>query len=237
LAVADRRLAINPAHGVSQPRLPITEMRFLNDGELEHLCAEMPSVRDALLTQVLAWSGLRFGEAAALHRADFEPLRRRIRIERAVAEVNGTLHVGTPKTHQARTVAVPPFLAQRLGEYLGTVDVDLIFPSAAGGLLSVTNWKRRTFDPAAKRAGLTSPPLRVHDLRHTAASLSIKAGASVKLVQRQLGHRSATLTLDTYGHLWPDELDQLGEALERMRPTADSVRTAAATGRLVELRN
>jgi integrase len=69
-------------------------------------------------------------------------------------------------------------------------------------------------------AGLLPPKLRVHDLRHTAASLMVASGAGVKLVQTQLGHRTATLTLDRYAHLFPDELD----ALERPRRTqgADS---------------
>jgi len=80
--------------------------------------------------------------------------------------------------------------------------------------------------PAAQAVGLTPPPLRVHDLRHTAASLSILAGANVKSVQQQLGHRSAPLNLDRYGHLFPDELDIFGDALEtlRLRAPADSVR-------------
>jgi integrase len=83
---------------------------------------------------------------------------------------------------------------------------------------------------------LTPPALRVHDLRHTAASFSITAGATVKAVQRQLGHRSATTTLDRYAHLWPDELDALGESLERLRQRpADSVRTRADEAAVIPL--
>ncbi len=79
----------------------------------------------------------------------------------------------------------------------------------------------------------------MNDLRHTAASLSIASGASVKLVQRQLGHRSATLTLDTYSHLFADDLDALSSALDglKARTPADSVRipeTAAEVVSLVE---
>ncbi len=211
-------------------------MRFLSDGELELLCAGMPSERDRTLTLMLGWTGLRFGEAAALRCEDVDLLRRRLRIDRAVAEVNGEIFLGTTKTHQARTVAIPAFLADALGAYMGAGG-RLLFANAAGSFISVTNWKRRVFDKAAKRAKLTPPALRVHDLRHTAASLSISSGASVKAVQRQLGHRSATLTLDTYGHLWPDELEALGEALERLRTAtlADSMRTPKADGKLITL--
>jgi integrase len=57
--------------------------------------------------------------------------------------------------------------------------------------------------------------LRIHDLRHTAASLMISSGASIKAVQRQLGHASATMTLDLYGYLSDDDLDALADALDR----------------------
>lgn len=112
-----------------------------------------------------------------------------------------------------------------------------MFPSKAGTYLRVTTWKRRAFDPAARAAGLAPPSLRVHDLRHTAASLSIASGASVKLVQRQLGHRSATLTLDIYSHLFADDLDALSSALDdlKARAPADSVRIPATRGEVVTL--
>ncbi|MCS5721086.1 tyrosine-type recombinase/integrase [Herbiconiux sp. CPCC 203407] len=59
-----------------------------------------------------------------------------------------------------------------------------------------------------------------HKLRHTAASMAIAAGADVKLVQRMLGHRDATETLNTYGHLWPDKLNEVTEAMETARAKA-----------------
>jgi integrase len=77
----------------------------------------------------------------------------------------------------------------------------------------------------------------VHDLRHTAASFAIASGASVKAVQRQLGHRSATVTLDRYAHLWPDELDALVDGLERLRTLApvDPLRTPQADAAVIAL--
>jgi hypothetical protein len=62
--------------------------------------------------------------------------------------------------------------------------------------------------------------LRAHDLRHTAASLLSRRGTSVKAVQKTLGHKSAVMTLDRYGHLWPDELEDLAERLDRARAAA-----------------
>lgn len=240
LAVADRRLAVNPAAGVAQPRLPFAEQRFLEASELSRLADAMGSERDRILALLLGWTGLRFGEAAGLMRGDIDILRHRIRVERAVAEVRGVIHVGTPKSHAARTVAMPAFLAADLGRYMAEVPAgsdSIVFASKAATYLRVITWKRRAFDPAARAAGLVPPSLRVHDLRHTAASLSIASGASVKLVQRQLGHRSATLTLDTYSHLFADDLDALSSALDSLNAgaLADSARIPAAVGEVVPL--
>ncbi|MGH3502837.1 MAG: tyrosine-type recombinase/integrase [Nocardioidaceae bacterium] len=88
----------------------------------------------------------------------------------------------------------------------------LVFPSPQGSVLRVQNFRRRCFDRAATKTGV--PKLVPHELRHTAASLAIAAGASVKSVQRMLGHASATLTLDRYGHLFPDELDAVAVRLD-----------------------
>jgi integrase len=70
--------------------------------------------------------------------------------------------------------------------------------------------------------------LRLYDLRHTAASLMIRQGASVKAVQRQLGHATASITLDTYGHLFPDELDALASLAQTQRgPAVVPIRESA----------
>jgi integrase len=238
LAVRDRRIPANPATGVNLPRLPIAEQRFLNVGELEVLAEGMPTPRDHVLTLLLGWTGLRFGEAAALRVASIDILRRRLRITEAVAEVRGQIVMGTPKTHAARSVAIPGFLAPVLGEYLSMVSRSgLAFPDAADGPIRVTNWNRRTFTPTAAHVGLVPPKLRVHDLRHTAASLMISSGAGVKLVQQQLGHRTATLTLDRYAHLFPDELDALSGALDglRARTPADFLRTVGGFSEIAEI--
>ena len=88
-----------------------------------------------------------------------------------------------------------------------------------GGPLRERKFLHGQLKPAARRASLPEG-LRAHDLRHTAASLLIREGASVKAVQRSLGHKSAVMTLDRYGHLWPDALEDLAERLDRARTAA-----------------
>ncbi|MBA2336304.1 MAG: tyrosine-type recombinase/integrase, partial [Acidimicrobiia bacterium] len=103
----------------------------------------------------------------------------------------------------------------------------LMFTSPRGGPLRGSNWRARVWAPAVAGAGL-DPGLRPHDLRHSAASLMIATGGSIKAVQRQLGHARAAMTLDRYGHLYPDDLDALAVALDATRATVPP--TAAPRG-------
>lgn len=102
---------------------------------------------------------------------------------------------------------------------------DLVFPSPTGSALRVQNFRRDVFDRAAQEAGV--PGLTPHELRHTAASLAIAAGASIKGVQSMLGHASATLTLDRYGHLFEGELDAVADRLDAVADRLDAARSAA----------
>jgi len=77
---------------------------------------------------------------------------------------------------------------------------------------------RTSFGAAAREIGV--PDVHPHQLRHTAASLAIASGADVKVVQQMLGHSSATMTLDTYGHPFEDRLDEVGDAMERASEAA-----------------
>ena len=93
-------------------------------------------------------------------------------------------------------------------------DLGLVFPTAGGAVWHKDNFMARIFRPAVRRAGLE--PLRFHDLRHTYAALMVAAGAHPKLLQAQLGHTSINVTLNTYGHLFRDAFNDVGEALDRL---------------------
>jgi integrase len=88
----------------------------------------------------------------------------------------------------------------------------LVFTSPTGAPLRNRNARRGWFDAAAEQAGAAG--LTPHELRHTAASLAVSAGANVKAVQRMLGHASAALTLDRYADLFDDDLDGVAERLD-----------------------
>ena len=177
---------------------------------------------------MLAYCGLRFGELAALRARRVDLLRRRLEVAESVTEVAGRVVFGTPKTHQRRWVPLPRSLAAELGaELAGKGPDDLVFTSPEGGPLRVNNFRTRYFDRAAARGGL--PGLTPHELRHTAASLAVSAGANIKAVQRVLGHASASITLDVYSGLFDDDLEAVADLLDvgAARARADQVRTAA----------
>ena len=213
LAVRDRRIAVNPASGVHLPRSPQGHRRFLTPQQVADLAAACG--RDSLVVYVLAYCGLRFGELAALRVRDVDLLRRRLTVARSVTDVDGHLVFGDPKTHQCRQVPVPRFLVEALAAACaGRGPDELVFTSPAGGVLRNNNWRRRAFNPAAIRVGLDG--LTPHELRHTAASLAVSAGANVKAVQRMLGHASAAMTLDVYSGLFGDDLDVVAERLDAL---------------------
>jgi integrase len=210
-AVRDGRLTKNPALSVDLPRLPHREHRYLTHQQVRSLADAAAEYRPLILT--LAYCGLRFGEAAAIRVRSVDLLRGRIRVSQSVSEINGQMVWGTPKSHAARTVPVPKFLREVLAEQMtGRTAEDLVFASPDGTALRSGNFRRRAWNPATASAGLTG--LTPHDLRHTAASLAIEAGANVKAVQTMLGHSSAAMTLDVYADLFDSSLDAVADRLD-----------------------
>lgn len=215
LALRDGRIGRNPAVGVRLPRAVRDEPRFLTPPELAALVHA--SGQSALAICVLAFTGIRFGELTALRAVRVDLVRRRLHIAESASEVGGRLVWSTTKNHQTRSVPVPPGLVSLLEEAVaGKEPRDLVFTSPNGGPLRLGNWRTRVFDPACAAAGIVG--LTPHDLRHTAASLAIAAGANVKAVQRMLGHSSAAMTLDVYAGLFGDDLDSVAVLLDAHVP-------------------
>ncbi|HEY0498188.1 MAG TPA: site-specific integrase, partial [Kutzneria sp.] len=184
--------------------------------------------RDRLAILFLAYTGVRYGEMAALRVRNLNLLRRRALIAEAVVDVNGHAVFGTPKNHQRRQVPLPRFLADELAAHVaGKAPGDFVFAAEKGGVMHSRNFRRKSFDPAVRAAGLEG--LTPHALRHTAASLAIASGANVKVVQTMLGHQSATMTLDLYGHLLADQLDEVADAMDAARTAGTVARCAAGS--------
>jgi integrase len=223
-AVRAGRMPRNPVKGASLPRARRAEKRFLSHAQLHGLARAADD--DHLVVEVLGYTGLRFGELAALRVGRVDLMRRRLAVTESVTEIQGKAVFGTPKTHHQRSVPFPRSLLQAMTALVAGRDPhELLFTGPGGGVLRVGNFRRRVFDAAARDAGLEG--LTPHELRHTAASLAVSAGANVKAVQRLLGHASAAMTLDVYSGLFDDDLDAVADRLDQaaVRARADWVRT------------
>lgn len=210
-AVRDHRIASNPARGVALPRKVGREHRYLTHAEVHRLAGA--SGRHAGLVRMLAYTGLRWGEATGLRVRDVDLVRRRLAVVQNAVLVRGTVVLGTPKTHKRRTVPYPAILDGELERATAGKDAnDLVFAGLDGRhLITPTVRDRSWFDRALQEADL--PPMTIHDLRHTAASLAVASGANVKAVQKMLGHASAAMTLDVYTDLFDDDLDAVAVRL------------------------
>jgi integrase len=210
VAVDDGLIARNPAAKVKLPRVEKRRQRFLTAFELSRLADECGDYRP--FVWFLGWSGLRLGEAVALRAGKVDG--RRVRVEESATEIDGRgLTFGPTKTHETRIVILPKIVSQELDGVLeDKANDELIFTAPRGGPLRAGNFRKRVFNPAAERIGI--PDLLIHDLRDTAASLAISTGASIKAVQRMLGHASAAMTLDTYGSLFEEDLEALADRID-----------------------
>jgi integrase len=228
-AVDDELIGRNPLRGVKPPRIEPEPMRFLTHDEVA-LLATAIDARYRALVYLAAYSGLRAGELVALRRPHVDLLRRSVTVVEQVQYIDRHYVVVPPKsTAGRRSLALPRLVADELEAHLrGLPDQSaeaLVFPAPEGGYLHLDNFRKRVWLPAVEHAGVA--PLRLHDLRHTCASLAIAAGADIKVLQRMLGHASAALTLDRYGHLMPGQAESVAERLDVLARAAEPAPLAA----------
>lgn len=211
LDIACRTGAIgtNPCLGVKVGRAQRRDPRFLTAAQLldleRHAAKVAAGPRGGPMLYLLGMTGLRVGECCALDVGDVDARRRRLRVRKS-------------KTGRARDVPVPASVLARLD--LKRPSSEPLFVSKTGGRVAVRSWRRWVFEPAASAAGLHG--VHVHDLRHTAASLMIRSGATPKDVQNALGHASAAMTLDLYAGWWDDTLDDVAARMDALLASEQS---------------
>lgn len=206
------------------------EMHFLTPDQVASL-GDAVDDRYRALIYLAAYGGLRAGELAALKVQRLNLLAGTLDVVESMVEVHGRLEPGPTKTGKRRTIGVPRFLTEMLGEHIATYpSVDgFVFTSAQAGPIRHRNFSSRQFRPAAQRAGLPAS-LRFHDLRHTCAALLIANGRHMEEVKDHLGHSSIRVTSDRYGHLFPQARQALAEGLDETFRRAADARIATARG-------
>lgn len=172
---------------------------FLKPAEVAAIIEQLPTEQDRVYVQLLAGTGMRKGEALALQVWDLDLDVNEIDINKARKHnhAGGVHRIGDPKTDSSRRIiGIDDELSDRLREFTrGRAGSDAVFDLGNEG-----TWQRLHWAPARAAAGLRKTP-RIHDLRHTHASILLSRGAQLFAVSRRLGHKDIQTTANIYGHL------------------------------------
>lgn len=218
VAVSNGWLLKNPVVQVKLPRaLPVHRRVYLTPIEVKAIADEM-SDNNAIAVYLLTYTGVRIGELLALRCGDVDLDRMTLSITKtqSVDVGNRTIET-TPKGNRSRTVPIPEGLRPGIMRLAGGHGSDeYLVRAPRGGMQTTKNWRNRVWFPALRAAGMDEiDGLTIHSLRHTYASLAIKASADVKTLQAVMGHASAAETLDTYADLWPSRTGEVAAAINR----------------------
>lgn len=198
------------------------EMKIWTSDQFEEFIRHVPKRSYRVAFNLLFYGGLRSGELLALTPEDILD-DAAISINKNFAVVNGTDYFLTPKTEKGiRTVTIPKSLYNELKEYVSSMFInpdERMFYFKKDGLTS-------EFKRATARSGL--PPIRIHDLRHSHASLLINMGFSIKEIADRLGHETPETTWRTYAHLYPGKDRALADELDRIRTDSEPTKNTDA---------
>lgn len=215
-AKEDKCIHDNPCDNIELPRKQRRRHVYLAADELSRVALRCGWREPIVLT--LGLCGMRWGEMCGLRVEDVDYGRRRIHVRRNVTRIGSEWSETSPKSHEMRDVPMPSIVGEVLLPVLaGKGPSDWVFRDhlgrpprnqSAAGAKSNRTW----FVSACRRAGVE--PLPPHDLRHTAASIAVHAGANIKALQRMLGHKSAAMTLDVYADLFDSDLDDVARTID-----------------------
>ena len=226
IAVRDGIVRRNAAAAVKRPSIKRAEARYLSVEEVRRLLDAARDHRLQALVVLMLGTGLRRGEALALHRPDVDLAAGLVRVRWTLARVDRQLIFDEPKTEKSRRfVSVPSPVVETLRRHRAKLAAErlaapawqpwpdheeLVFPTQLGAPTEPRN-ALRAFASIAESAGLTGVGL--HTLRHSAASSLLLSGTHLRVVQEMLGHSSYGVTADIYAHV---NVEQQREAAERL---------------------
>ena len=225
----------NPARRISVPDVREREPFFLDEVQVDAIAGDVAD-RYRALVYFLAYTGTRIGEASALRVKNLRLLEQRVQIVESAAEVAGRkLPAGRTKTKKTRSIHLGQELCAELGRHLELYGVrsgssldpeSVVFTGDRGAAVRQGNWRVRSFQASCLRLGIVRTAEgeieapRVHDLRHTAASLAAKAGYSLHEVKEMLGHSTIKTTSDRYLHLFDESRRERAGSLDALMVAA-----------------
>ena len=207
-AVRWRLIPLNVCESVTPPRIARTEIAPLDARQIKALLKAAEGTDLHALWVLLATTGLRIGEALALRWNDLDPEARTLRVNRTVFRNV----LSQPKTQSSRrTIKLSGLAMGALRQHPRTAD--LIFCTGSGKPINVSNLRNRSWKRLLGCAGLP-PSTRLHDIRHSTATLLLSRGVPVKVVSEMLGHAGVGITLSVYAHVLPDMQDEAAKAMD-----------------------
>jgi integrase len=222
-AVRWGKLPRNPAEMADPPRSRAPEMKTWQKEELRRFLASVEDDRLYAAWLLVSTTGLRRGELLGLRWSDLDFEAGRAAIRQTLSSVGGKVTFSTPKTTKSRrSIALDPATLAALRRHRDAqdeeratwaecyTDLDLVFCREDGTPLRPDSITRR-FHDLSGRAGL--PLVRLHDVRHTYASIGLAAGTHPKVMAERLGHATVGITLDTYSHVAPALAKQAADDL------------------------
>ncbi len=212
-AVDNELIAATPCRGIRLPRMPQTEPHILTPLEASRLVRATAAPHD-LLVGLLAFAGLRIGEAFALRRGDFDLSGGLVVVDENLSEAGGVLTFDTPKSHQKRVLTLPPSLVQRARKHLATLPDSsdaLLFTNSKGNPLRYNQWRKAYFDPAVAAVGLAD--VTPHDLRASHGTW-VADRHGVMTAAHRLGHGNASVTTRHYARPVAGRDAEVADAME-----------------------
>lgn len=203
----------NPARGCDPPRLAHVEMSAWSAEEVRCFLHAVSNDELYAMWVLFATTGMRRGEVLGLRWEDVDLDAGVIAVRQTLVSVSGQVQFSTPKTARGRrVVALDPSTVEALADHRAGHNNGLVFTMRGRPLQPESVSKR--FVTLARRAGLR--PIRLHDLRHTHATLALRAGVHPKIVSERLGHSAVAFTLDVYSHVIPHMQKEAAERIAAM---------------------
>jgi integrase len=225
--VLDGHLSSNPCKAVKAPRYRKAEITPLSSEETRAFLEAAHDDHLEALYVLAITAGLRKGELLGLKWDDVDLEAGAIQVRRTLSPTKGGFVFGEPKNGKGRSIRLTApaveglkrhrkaQLEQRMQLAGLSEDHDLVFPNRLGKPMHCKTLRARSFKPLLKRAGLPQT-VRLHDLRHTCATLLLSGGLHPKIVQELLGHTNISQTMDTYSHVLPNMQEEAVSALEKV---------------------